>query len=213
MAQTKVRFKGTDISPSDGGRGDNWYRHGWSPGHESLPIPTARLGLWLFLGAVTMLFAAFSSAYIVRMSMADWQSIPKPPILWVNTVVLLLSSVVAQWAWSSIRRGNEKGLRHGLLLTTLLGVAFVAGQLWAWRQLVAAGLYLQSNPASSFFYVLTAMHGLHLLGGIVALIWATVRAWRNAYTPERHLGVELCVVYWHFLMLVWLWLFALLALR
>jgi cytochrome c oxidase subunit 3 len=145
--------------------------------------------------------------------MPDWQSIPKPPILWVNTIVLLLSSVVAQWAWSSIRKGNEKGLRHGLLLAALLGVAFVAGQLWAWRQLVIAGVYLQSNPASSFFYLLTAMHGLHLLGGIVALAWTTVRAWQNAYTPERHLGVELCVVYWHFLMLVWLWLFALLSLR
>jgi cytochrome c oxidase subunit 3 len=79
--------------------------------------------------------------------------------------------------------------------------------------LVIAGVYLQSNPASSFFYLLTAMHGLHLLGGIVALAWTTVRAWQNAYTPERHLGVELCVVYWHFLMLVWLWLFALLSLR
>jgi cytochrome c oxidase subunit 3 len=160
-----------------------------------------------------MLFAAFSSAYLVRMPMPDWQSIPKPPILWVNTIVLLLSSVVAQWAWSSIRKGNEKGLRGGLVLTVLLGTAFVMGQLWAWRQLVAAGVYLQSNPASSFFYLLTAMHGLHLLGGIVALAWATVRAWQNAYTPENHLGVELCVVYWHFLMLVWLWLFALLSLR
>ncbi|MFA0767234.1 MAG: hypothetical protein OXFUSZZB_000562 [Candidatus Fervidibacter sp.] len=211
MAQTKVRLKGIDIIRSDGG--DRWHGDGWSHGHEALPIPTARLGLWLFLGAVTMLFAAFSSAYLVRMPMPDWQSIPKPPILWVNTIVLLLSSVVAQWAWSSIRKGNEKGLRHGLLLTALLGVAFVAGQLWAWRQLVIAGVYLQSNPASSFFYLLTAMHGLHLLGGIVALAWTTVRAWQNAYTPERHLGVELCVVYWHFLMLVWLWLFALLSLR
>jgi cytochrome c oxidase subunit 3 len=211
MAQTKVPLKGTDITRSDGG--DGWHGDGWSHGHEALPIPTERLGLWLFLGAVTMLFAAFSSAYLVRMPTPDWQSIPKPPILWVNTIVLLLSSVVAQWAWSSIRKGNEKGLRHGLLLAALLGVAFVAGQLWAWRQLVIAGVYLQSNPASSFFYLLTAMHGLHLLGGIVALAWATVRAWQNAYTPERHLGVELCVVYWHFLMLVWLWLFALLSLR
>jgi cytochrome c oxidase subunit 3 len=211
MAQTKVRLKGTDIIRSDGG--DGWHGDGWSHGHEALPIPTARLGLWLFLGAVTMLFAAFSSAYLVRMPMPGWRSIPKPPVLWVNTVILLLSSAVAQWAWSSIRRGNEKGLRHGLALTVLLGTAFVMGQLWAWRQLVAAGVYLQSNPASSFFYLLTAMHGLHLLGGIVALAWTTVRAWQNAYTPENHLGVELCVVYWHFLMLVWLWLFALLSLR
>ncbi|GBC98272.1 Cytochrome c oxidase subunit 3 [bacterium HR17] len=211
MVRTKP--KGTTVNIDDPGNGDGWSGDGWAQGGEGLPIPTARLGLWLFLGAATMLFAAFSSAYLVRMPMSDWRSVPKPPILWLNTLVLIFSSVTVQWAWVSARKGKLDALRNGLLVTTMLGALFVAGQLTAWRQLVAAGVYLQTNPASSFFYLLTAMHGLHLLGGIVALMWATAKAWRAEYTPANHLGVELCAVYWHFLTLVWLWLLILLSLR
>lgn len=209
MLKTKPKGRGVDIEEYDGG--------GWSwesgQGGEALPVPVAKLGLWLFLGAVAMMFAAFTSAYIVRMPMPDWRTVQKPPILWFNTLVLIFSSMTVQWAWSSIRKNSSDGLRYGLLVTALLGALFVAGQLLAWRQLVAADVYVQTSPASSFFYLLTGVHGLHLLGGIVALAWATVQAWRNAYTPQHHLGVELCAVYWHFLMFVWLWLFALMSLR
>ncbi len=209
MLKTKPKREKFGFGEHDGG--------GWSwdsqQGGEALPVPVAKLALWLFLGAVAMMFAAFTSAYIVHMPMPDWRTFPKPTILWGNTAILLLSSATVQWAWSSIRKNNGERLRYGLLVTALLGASFVAGQLLAWRQLVAAGVYVQTNPASSFFYLLTGVHGLHLLGGIVALAWATVQAWRNAYTPKRHLGVELCAIYWHFLTLVWLWLFALISLR
>ncbi len=193
-------------------------RGGWSDGggfrqHEALPIPTKRLGLWLFLGSVTMLFAGFSSAYLVRMALPDAGSIIRPPLLWVNTGLLLLSSLSVQLAWQAARKGNQVGLQRGLLITTLLGFAFLAGQLLVWRQLVAAGVYLQTNPASSFFYVLTAAHGLHLLGGLAVLIWAYRRAHQRTYMPVSSLDVELCAVYWHFLTVLWLWVLLLLVLR
>ncbi len=210
MVGTKGKGSTFDIRRDDGG---GWSWDGWTKGGEGLPVPTAKLGLWLFLGVVAMLFAAFTSAYLVRMPLPDWRTIPKPPILWLNTIVLLVSSAIAQWALTSARKGKLDNLRKGLLLTTILGAAFVVGQLIAWRQLATSGIYLQTNPASSFFYLLTAMHGLHLLGGIIALAWATVKAWRKEFAIHRHLAIELCVVYWHFLAFVWVWLFALMLLR
>lgn len=211
MVRARQKGSTVDISRHDSGGGWSW--DGWTRGGEGLPIPTAKLGLWLFLGVVTMLFAAFTSAYLVRSPLPDWQSIPKPPILWLNTVLLLASSAFAQWALISAKKGRLENLRSGLLVTTILGLLFVIGQIFAWRQLAASGIYLQTNPSSSFFYLLTAMHGLHLLGGIFALIWATAKAFRNDFTTHRHLAVELCVVYWHFLAFVWIWLFVLINLR
>jgi len=209
----KVQRKKATFEIGEGGSGDGMGWDGWSRGGEGLPLPTAKLGLWLLLGAIAMLFAAFSSAYIARMPLPDWVSTPKPPLLWFNTAVLIISSLTAQWAWVSAKRGRVGKVRKGLVATTALGLTFVAGQLMVWKQMVDAGIYLQTNPSSSFFYLLTAAHGLHLLGGIIALVWTTVRAWRNEFTPHRHLPVELCVVYWHFLTLVWLWLLALMSLR
>lgn len=144
--------------------------------------------------------------------MPDWRNVPKPPILWFNTAVLILSSATIQWAWNSARKGNMNSLRNGLFATVALSSFFVKGQLLAWRQLVSAGVYLQTNPASSFFYLLTAAHGLHLLGGIITLVWTTLKAWLKGYTPPNSLSFELCAVYWHFLTLVWVWLFALISL-
>lgn len=201
--------KGSEIT-GDIHRGDGWSWDGWKRGGEGLPIPTARLGLWAFLAAVTMLFAGLSSAYLVRMSLPDWITVPKPKLIWLNTAILLLSSVTVQWAWMSAKRRKLSWVRYSLSLTTMLGMMFVIGQILVWRQLVSAGIYLQTNPASSFFYLLTAVHGLHLIGGIFALVWATVKSFLNR---NLQLSVELCAVYWHFLTLVWLWLLALISLR
>jgi len=209
---TTSKPKGSQIT---GGiqSGNGWHWDGWKRGGEGLPIPTAHLGLWAFLAAVTMLFAGLSSAYLVRVSLPDWVIILKPKLLWVNTVILLLSSIAVQWAWMSAKRKKLASVRHGLFLTNLLGIMFVLGQLLVWRQLVAAGIYLQTNPASSFFYLLTAMHGLHLIGGIFALVWATVRSFFETSTLNLQRTVELCAIYWHFLSLVWIWLLVLISLR
>ena len=131
-------------------------------------------------------------------------------MLWLNTALLLASSATLEWARRRIRRGDELGLRRGVEATAALGLLFAAGQVVAWHQLAAQGISLVTNPHSSFFYVLTATHGLHLLGGIAALAVVAVRTWQHRYTAERHGGVVNCAVYWHFLDLLWLYLFVLL---
>ena len=169
-------------------------------------MPPAKIGLGVFLAVVGSLFALFVSAYSMRMELVDWRALPVPPLLWFNTCVLILSSVAMQWAQVAARLGRIDSLRVGLLAGGVFAWAFLAGQLWAWQQLGASGYFLAANPANTFFYLITALHGLHLVGGLVAWGKTTVKVWRGF---EVRLSVELCAVYWHFLLVVWLGLFAL----
>ncbi len=182
------------------------------PGTGASRLPAAKIGLGVFLAVVGSLFALFLSAYLMRMEMADWRPLPAPTVLWLNTGLLILSSVALQWAQTNARRGDVEAVQTGLLAAGVLALGFLAGQLIAWRQLDAAGYYLASNPANTFFYVLTALHGLHLLGGIVALGRTTARAWRGIAVEKLRMSVELCAIYWHFLLLIWLILFGLVLL-
>ena len=182
------------------------------PGTGASRLPAAKIGLGVFLAVVGSLFALFLSAYLIRMEMADWRPLPAPTVLWLNTGLLILSSVALQWAQTNARRGDVEAVQTGLLAAGVLALGFLAGQLIAWRQLDAAGYYLASNPANTFFYVLTALHGLHLLGGIVALGRTTARAWRGIAVEKLRMSVELCAIYWHFLLLIWLILFGLVLL-
>jgi len=133
-----------------------------------LSWPTAKLGLWVFLAVVTSLFALFISAYAMRMELGDWSPMPKPGLLWLNTAVLIVTSVAMQWTRAAANRGQIDGVRIGLIAGGVLTFAFLAGQLVVWQQLNASGYFVAANPASAFFYLLTALHGLHLLGGLVA---------------------------------------------
>ncbi len=175
----------------------------------SLAVANAKIGLGVFLAVATSLFALFVSAYLIRMGLADWRPLPDPSILWWNSAVLVLGSVSLQWAVVAGRREDVAKLRIGLIGGGLCAVVFVAGQLIAWSQLTAAGYFLGNNPANSFFYVLTALHGLHLLGGLVAWGRTMLRSVDGADFARVRLGVELCAAYWHFLLLVWLVLFGL----
>jgi cytochrome c oxidase subunit 3 len=174
------------------------------------PLPTAKIGLGVFLAVVGSLFALFLSAYLMRMSLADWRPVPKPTVLWFSTGVLILASVALQWAKDAAQRGEIERVRTGLAAAGVATFAFLAGQLLGWRQLSATGHLLASNPASTFFYLITALHGLHLLGGLVAWGRTSLRAWRGAPDDAVKLSVELCSMYWDFLLLVWLVLFFLL---
>ena len=174
-----------------------------------LPLSTNQLGIWALLGTLSMLFAGFASAYLVRRAGADWQRVPLPGILWINTIVLLSSSVTLEVARSAERRGQAAALKGWLLITTLLGLAFLGGQLMGWRQLAARGVYLPTSPYSSFFYMLTAVHGAHLLGGILALGYALWRVWRARWTPAQPERVNGCATYWHFVDGVWVFLYLL----
>ena len=171
----------------------------------------AKIGLGVFLAVVGSLFALFISAYSMRMNMADWRALPVPRLLWFNTGVLVLSSVALQWAHVAARRDDMDGVIVGLCGGAAFAVTFLVGQLLAWRQLNAAGYFLASNPANSFFYLITAVHGLHLMGGLVALGRTTAKVWRGSEMSAVRLSVELCAIYWHFLLLIWLVLFGLLT--
>jgi cytochrome c oxidase subunit 3 len=174
-------------------------------------LPPAKIGLGVFLAVVGSLFALFISAYSMRMNLVDWRTLPVPALLWFNTGVLVLSSVALQWAYLAARRDDIDGVSVGLCAGGASAVTFLAGQLLAWRQLSGAGYFLASNPANSFFYLITAMHGLHLMGGLVALGRTTAKVLRGAAATEIRLSVELCTIYWHFLLLVWLVLLGLLT--
>ncbi len=174
-------------------------------------LPPAKIGLGVFLAVVGSLFALFISAYSMRMNMVDWRALPVPRLLWFNTGVLVLSSIALQWAQVAARRDDTDGAIIGLCAAGALAVTFLVGQLLAWQQLRVAGYFLAANPANSFFYLITAMHGLHLMGGLVALGRTTAKVWRGAAMTQVRLSVELCAIYWHFLLLVWLVLLGLLT--
>ncbi|HZD08665.1 MAG TPA: cytochrome c oxidase subunit 3 [Candidatus Limnocylindrales bacterium] len=174
-------------------------------------VPPAKIGLGVFLAVVGSLFALFISAYSMRMTMVDWRALPVPKLLWFNTGVLVLSSVALHWAYLAARRNDIDGVIVGLCEGGASAVTFLVGQLFAWQQLNAAGYFLATNPANAFFYLLTGLHGLHLLGGLVALVLTIDKVWRGFELPQVRLSVKLCAIYWHYLLLLWLVLFTLLT--
>jgi cytochrome c oxidase subunit III len=174
-------------------------------------LPAATIGLGVFLAVVSSLFALFISAYFMRMQVADWAQLPAPKLLWFNTGVLILSSAALQYAQVAARRGRMEGVGDGLIAGGLFAFAFLIGQLFAWRQLNAAGYFLAANPGNAFFYLFTGVHGLHLLGGLVALGRTADKVWRGFEVNQVRLSVQLCALYWHFLLALWLVLFSLLT--
>jgi cytochrome c oxidase subunit 3 len=181
------------------------------PGTEAMTWPAAKIGLGVFLAVAGSLFALFISAYSMRMNMVDWRTLPVPSLLWFNTGVLVISSVALQWAYLAARRDDVENVFIGLCAGGASALTFLVGQLLAWQQLRGAGYFVTSNPANSFFYMITAAHGLHLIGGLVALGRTTAKAWRGVEMAQMRLSVELCTIYWHFLLLVWLVLLGLLT--
>jgi cytochrome c oxidase subunit 3 len=162
-----------------------------------------------------MLFTALTSAYIVRSASSnDWRQIALPRVLWLSTALILISSSTIEIARRSLKNQSDRGYRRGLIITVTLGLAFLGTQLFAWRQLARQGVYLASNPYNSFFYLLTAAHGLHLLGGILGLGYLLVRTTRKRSTAAgelRRIGAaDAATIYWHFMDALWIALFFLL---
>ncbi len=179
-------------------------------GFELESLPTAKLGLRVFLAVATVVFSLTVVTYADRMLAADWRALPEPVVLWLNTALLIASSIALQWARVSGERGQDDKVRLGLLLGGGFAFAFLVGQFMAWQQLVDLGYFAATNPANAFFFLVTALHAVHLLGGLVAWVrtWSKVR--RGVAREKVQLSVELCAVYWHFLLLIWLLLFGLL---
>ena len=209
MIEEKEIVRTVDISGTgrDGFRGGGGDDGGGFENYQALPISVPKFGLWLFLGSVIMLFAAFTGAYIVRSAGSDWMNFKFPDIFWFNTGVLILSSIFIQLSYLNLKRNSLTKFKVLFGISTLLGVLFLTGQYIGWRELSDMGIYLRTNPSSSFFYLLTGAHAVHLLGGIFVLLYVFIRALRNVYNAERKTGVELSVIYWHFLDVLWLYLF------
>ncbi len=180
------------------------------PGRGVINIDPAKIGLLSFIAVVTSLFALFLSAYLMRMKLGDWRPLDEPNLLWLNTAVLVLASAAFQLARGATKRGQPLTVKIGLIVGGTCTILFLFGQLVAWQQLNASGFFMTGNPANSFFYLLTALHGLHLLGGMWVWGRTTLRMLTGADAESVRLSVELCTVYWHYLLLVWIGLFALL---
>jgi len=180
------------------------------PGRGVLNVDPAKVGLLSFIAVVTSLFALFLSAYLMRMKLGDWLPVAEPNLLWLNTAILVLASVAFQLTRGAARRGQPLTVKVGLAVGGACTILFLLGQLIAWQQLHTSGFFVTSNPANSFFYLLTALHGLHLIGGMWVWGRTTTRMLTGADAQSVRLSVELCTVYWHYLLLVWIGLFALL---
>jgi cytochrome c oxidase subunit 3 len=176
------------------------------------PISKGQIGLWILLTAIIMLFAGLSSAYIVLRGVPDWQNIQLPSLLWPNTLILLLSSVAIDISRRAVRRNDLQSMKRWLALGAALGLAFLAGQVLAWRQLVNAGVHLPSTLQSGFFYILSGLHGVHLLGGVVAIGIVYLKALRQQLTAFNYEPLKLCATYWHVMDGLWIYLFLLLLL-
>jgi cytochrome c oxidase subunit 3 len=173
--------------------------------------------MWIGLASILMLFTALTSAYIVRAGLSDdWRPIQAPGFLWASTALILASSVTFHMARRAIKRFEVKSYTLWVAVTGLLGLGFLTTQLLAWRQLVAQGVYLASNPHSSFFYVLTGTHAVHLLGGVLGLGYLLARNWNKLEAREavqkRQKAAGVIGLYWHFMDGLWVYLFLLLFL-
>jgi cytochrome c oxidase subunit 3 len=193
-------------------------RYGLSPTGKRTGI----VGMWVTLSGILMLFTALTSAYIVRAGLSDdWRPLVMPRLLWLSTALILASSVSLEIARRCLKRRKDQAYSRWLLLTVVLGVSFLGAQLLAWRELVAQGVYIATNPHSSFFYLLTGTHGVHLLVGILALDYLLLRVRRRSSSSsdnqsealmKRQTAADVVALYWHFMGGLWVYLFLLLFL-
>ena len=213
MAETVLKR----VPQAAGGGGDGHVTDGGFGGDGGGGLPpgtvrrTYRTGMILALLGISMLFIAFTSAYFVRAGLGDdWVPIALPPLLWWNAVLLLVSSATIELTRKALNQGLRSQCNRWLGLTALLGAGFLAGQVIAWRQLAERGIFLATNPSSSFFYLLTGAHAVHLFGGLLALLYIVWEAWRYRLGPAKRSLVEVTAIYWHFMDGLWIYILLLL---
>lgn len=195
-----------------GGEGGN----GFGPRPRQLPISNGVLGMGILLCSLTMLFSGLMSAYVVLRSIAgsNWPPAGVPVLpsgLWGSTLILLASSVTLGWGQRAVRRNEGSATRWALVLTTLLGLAFLGFQTYLWREVFLAGL-TQGSQYGGLFFTLTGIHAAHVIGGIVVLVWVSLRSLAGRYSAKQHEGITLAAMYWHFLGVIWIALFTVLYL-
>jgi cytochrome c oxidase subunit 3 len=172
--------------------------------------PAPKVGLVVFLCVASVLFTLTIAAYAERMAFEDWRPTPQQWLLWLNTSLLAISSIAFQWAVVSARRGRVDDIALGLIAAGFFAFTFLIGQLWAWWQMSATIGFNIADPAIAFFYMITGLHGLHVVGGLVAWSRAMRELWHDPDMARVVRLVRLCAIYWHFLLVLWLVLFGLL---
>jgi len=181
------------------------------------PQPTLSMNpkkfmMYLAIASIIMIFAAFTSGYIVRRAEGNWLTFDLPAMFNISSILIVLSSLTMHWAFLSAKKNQIGTLKIAISITAILGAAFCYTQLLGWREMVSIGVYLTGNPSGSFVYVISLVHALHLFGGLVFLSIVLIKSFQLKVHSQNMLSIELCAMYWHFLDLLWLYLFIFLTL-
>ncbi len=174
---------------------------------QPISMHPKKFAMWLFIVSVIMIFAGLTSAFIVRQSEGNWLEYDLPGIFWYTSGIILLSSIFMHWAYISGKKDQLDNLKIALGITTILGLAFLVGQWFSWVALVDMDVYFVGNPGGSFLYVLTGVHALHLISGVIFLIIVLISSFKYKVHSKRLVKLEMCATYWHFLGGLWLYLF------
>jgi cytochrome c oxidase subunit 3 len=179
---------------------------------KTLTDSKAKLGVRTVMVVSTVIFSLFVVSYSDRMLIHDWRSLSEPWLLWVNTIMLILTSIFFHRTKILAEKNEFEKLKNSMLVVGFLTLAFITGQLLVWQHFVKLGQYASTNPATAFFYVLTALHGLHILGGLYFWAKVTTQLFKDNYKIEKiKENIALCAMYWHFLLIVWFVLFGLMV--
>jgi cytochrome c oxidase subunit 3 len=185
-------------------------RDGGGEAESSFPLSAREIATWLLMAGIAMLFAGFTSAYIVLRGVPSWEHIPLPPLVWANALVLVASSVTLELSRRAVKAGMTQALKMWLATSTALGLVFVLGQFQAWRQMTASGFGMASTLHISFFYVFSGVHAVHILGGLIGMSIVLVHFYRGRLSATNFDSLRLLAKYWHFMGGIWLYLLLLL---
>ncbi|ADR23663.1 cytochrome oxidase subunit III [Marivirga tractuosa] len=183
------------------------------PSIKILSMHPLKFALWLFIVTVVMIFAALTSAYIVRQSEGNWLIFELPTVFLYNTIILVASSVSMHLAYLAAKKDNFKSLKLFMILTAVLAVAFFVGQYEAWGALVDRDVYFVGNPSGSFLYVISGLHAFHLISGLIFILIMLFSAFKYKVHSKNMVKMEMCTTYWHFLDGLWVYLFIFLLLN
>jgi cytochrome c oxidase subunit III len=173
----------------------------------TLAMDPKKFILWLFIVSIVMIFASLTSAYIVRQAEGNWLQFDLPSMFYVSSGIIVLSSITMHLAYMAAKKDNFSGLKLAMFFTTFLGIAFLYAQYESWKQLVDMGVYFVGNPSGSFMYVISGVHGFHLISGVIFLIIVLISSFKDMVHAKNLRRIEMCATYWHFLGGLWLYLF------